>query len=152
MRHTLVLAAAVLLAIPAARADLPLDVTKHGLVYRVPGMDAVKVAARLGDKVKDPPYLTARATCELLGGDKAAAEKTIAAVVASGSNAGVLHYNLACALALAGKRDDALDHLERSVAAGWSDATHMSQDPDLTSLRETPRYKALLAKMQARKP
>jgi tetratricopeptide (TPR) repeat protein len=110
---------------------------------------AAPVAAAIGDRVKDPPYLTARATCELLDGNREAAEKTIAAVVASGSNAGVLHYNLACALALAGRRDDALTHLERSVAAGWNNAAHTAADSDLASLRETPRFKAVMAKLQA---
>jgi tetratricopeptide (TPR) repeat protein len=109
---------------------------------------AAPVAARLGDKVKDPPYLTARATCELLDGRTADAQKSIDSIVASGSSAALLHYNLACALALAGKRDEALGMLDKAVAAGWKDGEHMAKDTDLTSLRDTPRFKALLARLR----
>ena len=56
------------------------------------------------------------------------------------------HYNLACALARQGKTDDALAHLEKSVALGFSAAKHMEADDDLARLRDLPRFQAALKK------
>lgn len=56
-------------------------------------------------------------------------------------------YNVACGYALWGKKDEALDWLEISVKAGYSEADdfeHMRKDPDLDSLRDEKRYKKLL--------
>ncbi len=54
------------------------------------------------------------------------------------------HYNLACAYALDGQTDAALDALETSIQCGWDDVAHMKADPDLDSLRKEDRYKELL--------
>ena len=54
------------------------------------------------------------------------------------------HYNLACLLALEGRRDEALDALERAHetapegVAGWA-----AEDPDFASVREDPRFLAI---------
>jgi tetratricopeptide (TPR) repeat protein len=55
-------------------------------------------------------------------------------------------YNLACARARLGRRAEALDSLERAIAAGYRDAGHMAADPDLESLRGEERFAALLAR------
>lgn len=55
-------------------------------------------------------------------------------------------YNMACLKALTGHKDDALVYLEKSADAGFTDFIHISQDTDLTTLREEPRYKAFIAK------
>ena len=57
----------------------------------------------------------------------------------------IIKYNLACALSLAGKKDDALDALERSIKLGYTDHLHMQADKDLEPLRETERFKKLIA-------
>jgi len=49
-------------------------------------------------------------------------------------------YNKACALALGGRTDPALDALERSIVAGYDDAGHIEQDPDLASLHSSKRF------------
>ena len=56
-----------------------------------------------------------------------------------------VHYNLACSLALLERADEALDALERSVDLGYRDVQHLLQDEDLASLRELPRFQALVA-------
>ncbi len=56
-------------------------------------------------------------------------------------------YNLACAYALHGDADGALDALEDSVKAGFADAGHMEKDPDLQSLRDLERYRLILKKL-----
>lgn len=55
-------------------------------------------------------------------------------------------YNLACFHALSGDKEEALDWLEKAVEAGFYGPGKISSDSDLESLRETPRYKAALAR------
>lgn len=59
-------------------------------------------------------------------------------------------YNLACAYALhGGKSQEAIDALEASVKAGFSDPEHMEKDPDLDSLRGEERYQQLVERMKS---
>jgi tetratricopeptide (TPR) repeat protein len=51
-----------------------------------------------------------------------------------------LHYNLACAEALLGKADSALEHLRAAVQARPSFAEHARADADLAELRDDPRF------------
>lgn len=62
---------------------------------------------------------------------------------------GVL-YNLACFFCVQGDRDKALDLLERAYESGFSLADWVRNDPELSSLREEPKFKAILIKMEAR--
>ena len=55
-------------------------------------------------------------------------------------------YNFACLKALRGQADIALDYLERAADAGYTDFIHLGIDPDLTSLRDLPRYRTFVAK------
>ncbi|MEM7167047.1 MAG: tetratricopeptide repeat protein [Planctomycetota bacterium] len=59
------------------------------------------------------------------------------------------HYNLACAYALSGASEEAIEELRLAIETGFSDPTHMAQDPDLTSLRERTDFKELLAELSA---
>lgn len=59
-----------------------------------------------------------------------------------------VHYNLACSLALLGRRDDALDALERSVELGYDDFEFLLGDPDLASLRDEVRFRGLVRLLQ----
>ncbi|MBU1909866.1 MAG: hypothetical protein KJ726_07465 [Verrucomicrobia bacterium] len=61
----------------------------------------------------------------------------------------MVQYNLACSCALTGRVDEALDALACAVKAGYNDADWMSRDRDLKSLREDPRFRALLRKVRA---
>lgn len=53
-------------------------------------------------------------------------------------------YDLACAFAKAGDDAAALDALEQAVALGYDDAGWMLRDEDLGSLRDRPRFAALV--------
>ena len=53
-------------------------------------------------------------------------------------------YNAACGYALSGSKDEAIDWLEYSVKAGYSDFDHLRKDTDLDGLRNEKRYKKLL--------
>lgn len=60
-------------------------------------------------------------------------------------NRPTVQYNVACVLALTGKKDEALDALERAIKAGFVDAAHMESDTDLDGVRATERFKELVA-------
>ncbi len=58
-------------------------------------------------------------------------------------------YNLACAYGRTGNVERALEWLTRAVDAGWSDAHHLSWDPDMESLRADARFAPLLERAKA---
>ncbi len=58
-------------------------------------------------------------------------------------DAGV-RYNVACLYALQGEHDRALDALEECAALGFGNREWFARDPDLASLRDEPRFQALL--------
>jgi non-specific serine/threonine protein kinase/serine/threonine-protein kinase len=55
-------------------------------------------------------------------------------------------YNFACGAAVAGHRDEALDHLGQAIGLGFGHADAIAADPDLKSLHGDPRFDALVAK------
>ncbi len=59
----------------------------------------------------------------------------------------VARYNLACTLALLGRPDQALAELEQAAELGYTDGPAMEADEDLASLRELPRFRALLRRL-----
>jgi adenylate cyclase len=59
-------------------------------------------------------------------------------------DAGTL-FNGACLYAKAGYNDKALSMLERAFARGYGNKAWIEQDPDYDSIRNEPRFKALLA-------
>lgn len=59
-------------------------------------------------------------------------------------------YNLACARALGGRGDAAMESLNRAVEKGYVDGFHMTVDPDLTALRERPDFRALAERLEKR--
>jgi adenylate cyclase len=66
----------------------------------------------------------------------------------AGDDALVL-YNLSCLYSLAGEVTSALDALEKSYEAGLADPDWMRQDSDLDNIRNHPRYKELVKRMES---
>lgn len=60
-------------------------------------------------------------------------------------------YNLACSLSLTGQSEEALDTLEHALDLGFDDGALMERDKDLDPLRELPRFRQLLARVQGEK-
>lgn len=54
------------------------------------------------------------------------------------------YYNLACAYALQGEKDNAIKAFENAVKNGYINYKQAKSDPDLESLRESPIFKELL--------
>jgi hypothetical protein len=59
---------------------------------------------------------------------------------------GTLHYNLACAYALHGRREGALDTLREALALRPDLAEYAGQDADFVSSRDDPNFRALVSK------
>ncbi len=74
------------------------------------------------------------------------AEKSLAEALGIAPRHQVNLYNMACLRALKNDPQAAMDYLERSAEEGFTDFIHIAKDPDLNSLRELPRYRALLAR------
>jgi hypothetical protein len=55
-----------------------------------------------------------------------------------------VRYNLACARAMLGEPDRAVDELLESISLGFVDYHHMQRDPHLAPLRDHPRYGLIL--------
>jgi Flp pilus assembly protein TadD len=56
-------------------------------------------------------------------------------------------YNLGCAYALTGRRDEALAELQRAVDEGYNDSNQFREDSDLNSLHTSTEFAAMLARM-----
>ena len=67
------------------------------------------------------------------------------AVQADPEDAGV-RYNVACLYALEGQVEDAIRSLEDAFEVGFTNREWIKRDPDLDSLREHPRFLALLSR------
>jgi len=72
----------------------------------------------------------------------------LAALLKSHPRSALLHYNLACAQALAGQPDAAIASLKRAIRFGWSDARTLELDEDLTSLRKREDFAGLVKMLQ----
>ncbi len=59
-------------------------------------------------------------------------------------------YNFACGAAAAGRTDEAFEYLGRAIDLGYGPADSIANDTDLASLRNDPRFAALLAKIPNR--
>ncbi|MHC4695257.1 MAG: protein kinase domain-containing protein [Planctomycetota bacterium] len=57
-------------------------------------------------------------------------------------------YNVACTYALLGQREKAIDCIESAVNLGGSWREWIENDPDLDSLRDYPRFQALLERLE----
>lgn len=65
-----------------------------------------------------------------------------------GYNRATAYYNAGCSWALAKQPDPALKSLQASFDEGFDDLDMYASDEDLNSLREDPRFKTLLTKVQ----
>ena len=58
------------------------------------------------------------------------------------------YYNLACAMSLQKRADEAFEALEQAVAAGFDDAEHAEKDVDFANIKSDARFARLVAAMR----
>lgn len=57
----------------------------------------------------------------------------------------LVHYNLACSLAVTGQTQAAFDTLRRAIDVGYKDFEHLAMDPDLETVRRHPDFPQLVS-------
>ena len=82
-------------------------------------------------------------------GERERAERWLQRALQIDPDDSVVLYNVACNYATLGKAEKALDYLEHAVENGTVSPTWMRNDEDLVLLREHPRYRAILARLEA---
>jgi tetratricopeptide (TPR) repeat protein len=109
------------------------------------GTTILSVGAKAGEAFTPQPWETNRDVFALLDGGKPAEAKALLTdAIERYEDTSTLYYNLACAEALLGETDAALEHLRTAVHANPSLAAHLSEDADLASLRDDSRFTQLL--------
>lgn len=127
----------------AAKADLVSARAGLIAVYQAQGKydQALKEAdTLLKQRPKDPALLAQIGTFHLLKKDYTKAVSWLKQAIAANANYAPAHYNLACAYALTGKADEALDELAKAIALEARYRKMAKDDPDLASLRNDPRF------------
>jgi TolB-like protein/Flp pilus assembly protein TadD len=81
-----------------------------------------------------------------LGEKEQALEWATRALTVDPEDPGLL-YNVACVYALGGRSDDAFGCIDRAIRNGFGHREWLENDSDLASLREDPRFDAILAKL-----
>lgn len=87
---------------------------------------------------------TQRAVRAFLAGQYPQAEEILREQLAIDAGNFVVHYNLACALAMQLRPDEANGALRRAIELGFSNRVHLENDPYLRSLHGTDAFRALL--------
>ena len=81
-----------------------------------------------------------------------AAERLLRQTIEQGHDFPSLHYSLAVALLLQGKKAAALDSLETAVKGGYGSAEVLSADPRLQALKSDPRFAELVEQARGPRP
>jgi adenylate cyclase len=127
----------------AATAYRSLGRNEEGRAESLRGVATAERALALNPGDSRALYLGAN-QLQALGEEARAEEWARRAVQADPANPLML-YNIGCLYAVAGKPGLALDHLERAMELGMRNRDWLMTDPDLSSIREDPRFAALLS-------
>ena len=125
---------------------LPDPAVRRGAVAKEAGTTLVGIGGRPGEPYRPTPGEAIAAFFPLHEAKdyEAAAQVARDALADNPGNALAL-FNLACAEALAGKKDEAIGHVRDAIAAHESLLENARTDEDLDSLRDDPRFKELVA-------
>jgi adenylate cyclase len=96
---------------------------------------------------RDPRALILGAIILVSEGQREKAFDWAARALAEGPEDPATLINAACVYARAGLKEEALNCLERSFGRGWGKRDWVNNDPDYDSLRDDPRFQALVAKL-----
>lgn len=120
----------------------------------------LKEASILLDKAmellpEEPLIVSLQGVFHALTGNDRRALDCVSKACASPKSFGHAHhsyYQIACILALLGRRETAFDWLERSVNSGFPCWPFIMKDPCLKNLRELPGFEVLVSSLQAKYP
>ena len=120
----------------------------------------LKEASILLDKAiellpEEPLIVSLQGVFHALTGNDRKALDCVTKACASPKSFGHAHhsyYQIACILALLGRRETAFDWLERSVSSGFACWPFFLKDPCLKNLRELPGFEVLVSSLQAKYP
>jgi TolB-like protein len=82
-------------------------------------------------------------------GDARRAEELAERALAARPNEFAAYYNIACAFAVLGQHERALDLLDRAVRHGRGNLEWIGNDPDFDSVRGHPRFVEIVGRLQA---
>ena len=103
----------------------------------------------------DPLIISLQGLLHGLMGNGEAAIECVTRACSSPKSFGHAHhtyYQIACTLALTGRRETAFEWLERSVSTGFACWPYFLKDPCLASLRSLPEFELLITALQAKYP
>lgn len=128
--------------LPSERVAAAIDHYRAGrdLIARTPAADAEGAHAAVLQNLCD---------AELLAGRIDAALHSCRTAVAEAPDSATAHYNLAGALALSGRSEEALIALERDFELGDRDADYLERDDWFRSLRSSARFRRIVQRMRA---
>ena len=145
----------------AWRAESP---SNKYAIYFTPQVDIMtgdwkRAKASVGEALKllpgEPLTISMQGVLHALTGRMEQALECIHQACASPKSFGHAHhtyYQIACILALAGRREAAFEWLERSVSAGFACWPFFLKDHCLQNLRGLPEFDLLVSSLQARYP
>jgi tetratricopeptide (TPR) repeat protein len=120
---------------------------KRGAVAASDGTTILSVGAKPGEAFRVRPWEVSSDVFPLLDrGEYAEAKRLLEEALHESPDEGVHYFNLACAEALLGDKDAALEHLRQAVELEDRFAGYAQDDADLASLRDDPRFPAPPAK------
>ncbi|MFZ0859333.1 MAG: winged helix-turn-helix domain-containing protein [Candidatus Sulfotelmatobacter sp.] len=103
----------------------------------------------------DPLIISLQGVLHALMGNGEAAIACVTRACSSPKSFGHAHHTyhqIACTLALTGRRETAFEWLERSVSTGFACWPFFLKDPCLASLRTLPEFELLITALQAKYP
>ncbi len=116
-------------------------------------------AIELSPIAEQPGFRASRAAMRLKAGQMAEAVAEVAELTKNGAGPAASLYDFACFYAIASGKsadkkqeyaDRAMDLLQRAVKAGYSDAAHMAEDPDLDPIRGREDFKTMIEELVAK--
>lgn len=118
----------------------------RGAVAREPGTVVLAVGGKPGEAYSPRPWETNRDVFAALdAGRPEEAKRILFDALDRYENRSTLYYNLACAEALLGEADAALEHLELALRSRPALGDLARDDADLESIRDDPRFAEIVA-------
>ena len=110
--------------------------------------DALRVMERHVELYpEDARALYLGATALLLHGDRDRCLEWLGRALAIDPEETTILYNVACTYSLLGEEDQALGLIEKAIRNGYGHKEWLENDPDFTSLRDHPRFQALIQRL-----